>query len=151
MPMSETTPGCPGCGERGRAVAATTIESLVRDDDKRTFSGASAQFCRTPGCEVVYFDERGGVVSKSGVRVPVFQKETDAQRMVCYCFKHAVSDVLAAARPDGSNAVVDEITKACRQGLDRCDENNPQGRCCLGNVRGLMRTEGDVPSCGGCR
>ncbi len=149
--MSKTTPGCPRCGERGRAVAAATVESLVRDDNRRTFSGASTMFCRTSGCEVVYFDEQGGTVQKSGVRVPVFQKETDPQRPVCYCFKHSVSEVLAAARPDGSNAIVDEITKACRQGLDRCEQSNPQGRCCLGNVRGLMRVEGDVPSCGACQ
>ena len=31
------------------------------------------------------------------------------------------------------------ITERCRRGEDRCPETNPQGACCLGNVRAISR------------
>ncbi len=149
--MTETNRRCPGCGEQGRAVSPTTIGNLVCADRRPSLASAPFTFCKTPDCEVVYFDAEGGTVPAAGVRVVVFQKETSPQRPVCYCFEHTAADVLGATRADGSNTIVDEIMEACRRGLDRCEETNPQGRCCLGNVRDLLREEPDPARCGGCQ
>lgn len=73
-------------------------------------------------------------------------KDDAPERLVCYCFGHSVAAVLEASAPDGSNRILDEIMDACGRGLDRCEEMNPQGRCCLGNVRALLRT-GRSPDC----
>lgn len=110
------------------------------------FPGGRAWFCGTPTCAVVYFGGGDRRIEKRGVRVAVFQKETDPTRPVCYCFEHSVADVVDAHQDDGTNRIVDEITDACRRGLDRCEETNPQGRCCLGNARGLVRG-GVAPKC----
>lgn len=98
----------------------------------------------------MYFDATGRAIQKPDIRVNVFQKEHAETRPVCYCFGHSVGEVLAATRDDGSNAIVDEITDACRRGLDRCEETNPQGRCCLGNLRGLVDARAGAACCGGC-
>jgi hypothetical protein len=147
--MTKTTRACPRCGNSGRAVSATTLENLVRVEARAALASPGAYFCATAGCEVVYFDDLGETVPTDGCRVAVFQKETSPRRPVCYCFEHSVEDLLAATEADGSNAIVDEIMEACRKGLDRCEEANPQGRCCLGNVRGLLRATRDG-GCGGC-
>ena len=110
---------------------------------------SEAWFCENPSCSVAYFDAVGARVDKTQVRVPIFQKETDPARTVCYCFGHRVADVLEAQLADGSNPLIAEIGEACRKGLDRCEETNPQGRCCLGNVRGLVRLQDASDCCGG--
>lgn len=148
--MTKTKHQCPRCGEPGRAVSIVTIDNLVRTEPRASLTSPPAFFCASRQCEVVYFDAEGGTVPTAGVGVAVFQKETSPQRPVCYCFEHTAADVLAATRTDGSNAIVDEIMDACRKGLDRCEETNPQGRCCLGNVRGLLRVEPDRACDGGC-
>ena len=128
-----------------------TIENLVRSDAHASMAGP-AYFCATPGCEVVYFDTHGGTVPTADVGVAVFQKESKPERPVCYCFEHTAAAVLAATRTDGSNSIVDEVMEACRGGLDRCEETNPQGHCCLGNVRALLRARAPgIEACPTCR
>ncbi len=145
--MPEETRACPACHQPARSVALITVRRLT----KVAPTWDAAWFCASPVCEVVYFDVEGEHLDKPDIRVQVFQKRGGVARPVCYCFDHSVADVLAAQREDGSNRIVDEITEACRRGLDRCEETNPQGRCCLGNVRGLLRTSSGPQSCGGCQ
>jgi hypothetical protein len=38
--------------------------------------------------------------------------------------------------------IIEDIEEQCRQGLDRCEVANPQGRCCLGNVKAVARAVG---------
>ncbi|MCA9684987.1 MAG: hypothetical protein KC457_22585 [Myxococcales bacterium] len=62
--------------------------------------------------------------------------------LVCFCFGHTAAAVRAARREDGSNEIVEAVTEACRQGLGRCAERNPSGRCCLGQLRAIA---GEAP------
>lgn len=131
-------------------VRARPLDSLVVVERRADLGPGPVSFCETVDCPVVYFDAANRVIHKPDIRVKVFQKETATARPVCYCFGYSVADVLDAVRDDGSNRIVDEITDACRRGLDRCEETNPQGRCCLGNVRGLTRGSTTSVCCGGC-
>ena len=142
--MTNTTHAhCPRCGARGRLVSATTIEQLVVQVPAQP---EGWWFCGASGCRTAYF--RGAeLLELEAVRVPIFQKHEDPTRLVCYCFSHSVADVRAAQRESG-NAIVASITAACRQGQDRCDQTNPQGRCCLANVRAVAGSvRGGEPSC----
>jgi hypothetical protein len=138
--MSTPLATCPRCGARGRTVSTITVESLVAAEHRPGLA-PGVLFCASEICEIAYFVPDGLMVRKAAVTVPVFQKESSADRPVCYCFGHSVADVIAETRPDGSNSIVDEITKACRSHGDRCEETNPQGRCCLANVRSLLRVD----------
>jgi hypothetical protein len=148
-------PPCPRCGSPGRRVPQTTVAHLVRDAAVAAAIRGEPKFCGASECDVVYFDEVGGTVSKHELRVLVFCKETSPSRPVCYCFGYSVADVLNANEgEEDENRIVTAIKAACGQGLDRCEETNPEGRCCLGNVRRTAKTEAEACSsgCGGsCR
>jgi hypothetical protein len=97
-------------------------------------------FCRTPACPVVYFSHGGGqTFIASQVRERVYQKELQAEDVfICYCFRHYVGE-LRSATPQARLVVLDDINNGIDAGLCACDLRNPQGSCCLGNVRSLIK------------
>jgi len=137
----ETNLLCPSCGGKGRTVKPITIETLV-SESARTQVGRQDgfRFCANPSCDVVYYrPESGQRIHRHDVNVHVGQKETAPPRMVCYCFHHTVEEIEAEVNETGTSRVLDSIAEKCRQGLDRCEETNPQGACCLGNVRSALK------------
>ncbi len=156
-PVSSSEGVCPRCGQAGRSVSATTLKSLLRPETRlRLRSLAGFQFCATPKCEVAYFGPtaRDSVLAAE-VRVPIFQKGTAAERLVCYCFQHTVAEIQQEVRAAGTSRIATGIKTKCAQGLDDCEHTNPQGSCCLGNVRRVIREAGGTnPSptsdTGGC-
>lgn len=132
---------CPVCGTQGKAVKPITIEALVVDAARRRVGRSDGfRFCAEPSCEVAYFrPETSARIPKSEVRVRIGQKATEAPRPVCYCFEHTLEEIEAEVVATGTSRAADDIAAKCRQGLDRCEETNPQGSCCLGNVRRAMK------------
>jgi hypothetical protein len=127
---------CPTCGTTGRPLPRLTLRTLavepaaIRDERYR--------FCASPCCDVVWFGEASGhVLHRSDVLVRVGVKETAADRPLCYCFGFTAADVCNAVG-SGSGTPVDEAILAhCRRGEDRCIETNPQGVCCIANIRAV--------------
>lgn len=132
---------CPECGVTGRKVGRVTLQALLTEDARERLSGSqSYRFCKSQGCRVVYFGEREPrTFHRHDVRVPIFQKSTEPSRLVCYCFEHKVSDIEDEVRRTGASFIPDAIGEQCKAGLDHCEEMNPQGSCCLGNVRQVMK------------
>ena len=138
---------CPACGERGRRVKPVTLDSLVREGVER--KDESYRFCATPGCDVAWFGEASGhAIPVAASRVRIGQKETVADRTLCYCFGYSAADVAAQVERTGTSTISDVIAEHCRRGEDRCPENNPQGACCLGNVRAVMKSAAVADACG---
>ena len=106
----------------------------------REVRDADYLFCRTQTCPVVYFSPGGDqVFTVEQVRERVYQKAPERDDVfVCYCFRHTVGDVRAASS-ESRAAIVDDINAGINAGQCACDLRNPQGSCCLGNVRGLIR------------
>ncbi len=137
---SPTRAPCPRCHAPGRKVPPETPRALLRPAARARLGAATVRFCRTPSCDVVYFEPGAGTVfTTADVRVPVYQKSDDPARPVCYCFGHTVGAIEAEVAATGASRVPDEITAACRAGRDDCPHENPQGACCLGNVRQVVR------------
>lgn len=132
---------CPSCGSKGRPVKPITVESLVTEKARaRAGRSDGFRFCPEPSCDVAYFQpESGDRFLRTDVRVPIGQKETTPPRTVCYCFDHTVEEIETDVVRTGTSRIPDEIAGKCRQGLDRCEETNPQGACCLGNVRRVLK------------
>jgi hypothetical protein len=127
---------CPASGARGRRAKDVTVGARVNAWFVRR--DAAWRLCATPGCEVAWFGEQSGQrIPRVACRVRIGQKETVEDRPVCYCFGYSAADVRAGLGADGGNAVADAITGRCRRGEDRCERTNPQGACCLGNVRAI--------------
>lgn len=138
---------CPACGARGRRVKPVTLDALVRVGTER--DDASYRFCATAGCDVAWFGESTGhPIPVSASRVRIGQKETSADRTLCYCFGYTAAEVAEQVGRTGTSTIPDVITDHCRRGEDRCPETNPQGACCLGNVRAAMKAASTVYGCG---
>lgn len=100
------------------------------------------RFCTSADCAVVYFGAAGGRFDVGDVQVEVFQKSAAPGRLVCYCFEHSVADVEADATALEGPQLAALIAEKCRAGLDACVTKNPQGACCLGNVRQIAKGAG---------
>ena len=71
------------------------------------------------------------------VRVGI--KETDDPIPLCYCFgydRKAVHDDICR---NGNTDIQKVITQRVKDGECRCDETNPCGGCCLGNVSSAIK------------
>jgi len=133
---------CPLCRKKGRAVKPVTIESLVKETARTRLTRADGfEFCAGQSCDTVYFHPQSGErILCSEVKVRIGQKETCPPRPVCYCFGHTVEEIEEEAAKTGTSRVPESIAEQCRQGFARCEETNPQGACCLGNVQKALRS-----------
>jgi hypothetical protein len=139
--MPVTTPGiCPQCGSKGKRVDSATLKTMlsvslleVRD--------TQYWFCRDADCSVVYFRADGPqIFTIEQIRERVFQKEPNADDvLVCYCFRHTPGIIRDEIQTTGSSTVVEEINAGIQAGKCACDWRNPQGSCCLGNVKEVVK------------
>lgn len=142
---------CPGCGRRGRTVGLDTVQSQVAIS-LRELAQTSYQFCATPDCAVVYYATAvassadapaRGAITRDQLRERVFQKEPAPDVPVCYCFGYTLGVIQRGGEAERA-AILADIVTGTRQGQCACTLRNPQGGCCLGNVRRLMRRDGSA-------
>lgn len=130
---------CPRCGQHGLRITLATVQAQVAIS-LRALSARSYQFCAAPGCEVVYYAAGAPPILRDQVREPVFQKDPAADVPVCYCFRFS-RGLLEQGSDAERSAILAEIVAGTRQGQCACELRNPQGSCCLGNVRRLLRVD----------
>ena len=130
---------CPECGKTGKPVQGQTVKAML-SVSLRSVQDTDYLFCRTQICPVVYFTVDGEqTFTVEQVREHVYQKEPEAEDVfVCYCFRYTLGSIRAAL-PEDRTAIVDEINTGINAGQCACDLRNPQGSCCLGNVRGMIK------------
>lgn len=130
---------CPVCGEKGKLVQTQTIKAML-SVSLREARDAKYLFCKTETCPVVYFSSNGRQsFNVDQVREKVYQKQPDSEEVfVCYCFRHTVGEIRAAVSKTRT-AILDDINTGIRAGQCACDLRNPQGSCCLGNMRDLTK------------
>ncbi len=131
---------CPACDQVGKIVQGQTVKSLLAVSLREVRDEVDYLFCRTQTCPVVYFTPDGTqTFTTAQVRERVYQKEPDADDVfVCYCFRHTVGDIRATS-PQQRSAMLDDINIGIQVGQCACDLRNPQGACCLGNVRSVIK------------
>lgn len=130
---------CPECGKTAKPVQGQTVKALL-SVSLREVRDMHHLFCRTQTCPIVYFSPDGEqTFTVEQVRERVYQKEPDSDDVfACYCFRHTVGDIRAASS-ESRKAMVDDINTGINVGQCACDLRNPQGSCCLGNVRGVIK------------
>ena len=135
---------CLTCGERGRGIRPTTLDALLKPGVPH--ADTSWRLCRTAGCPTVYFS---GVktLEADALTVPVGLKSHHPERPVCYCFGHSAADIQAAAGTPQS--IFQQVSQACQRGVARCEVTNPQGVCCLGDIRAIETRQDQESSCCG--
>lgn len=119
---------CPGCGEPGEAVGATTLLHQLRTPWRQPLDAGPYYFCNQSSCAVVYFSGAGQRFATTALRQPVGQKSSDEGRTLCYCFDIRYSDLSdeASARQCREFVIAQTRQKVCA-----CTERNPSGHCCL--------------------
>lgn len=138
---------CPNCGRLGRGVTLTSVQAHVAIS-LRALGGGDYCFCVTAHCPVVYFTTSGHCVRHDQLRERVFQKDVGDDVLVCYCFRHTAGD-LRHGTPAERTALLADIVAGTQLGQCACELRNPQGRCCLGNVRRLLAIGGSPTTAGG--
>ncbi len=130
---------CPFCGHKGKPVGGQTVKAMLAISLVHV-THEPYLFCRTRDCPVVYFSADGQqVFTTADVRERVYQKEPDTDDvLVCYCFRHTLHSIRAEIAETGHSTVVESINAGIRAGQCACDIRNPQGSCCLGNVRAAV-------------
>ena len=135
---------CPLCGKKGKTVTQVTIESLVKNDFIKGLQSTSGfKFCKERECKIAYYNsETNKKINKEDLTVSVGQKETGPKRLICYCFNHSAKDLEEDLIKNNESTIFNEIKEQCKAGKDKCEENNPQGNCCLGNVSAVINDKG---------
>lgn len=136
--MSSGTP-CPTNQKVGKLVDSLTLKALLALPLTQ-LSSTEYYFCKAVDCPTVYYSADGQTLfSEADLRERVYQKHLDDDTvMVCYCFRHTVGSIRAELIQTGSSTVVDQITAGIQADQCACDIRNPQGDCCLGNVRQVV-------------
>lgn len=133
--------GCPTNGEIGRPVDSLTLKALLARP-LSLVQPIEYRFCPASDCPTVYYSADGAQVFDEGdLRESVFQKHPhDDDALVCYCFRYTVGSIRREIEQRGGRIVITHITAGIQAGQCACDIRNPQGTCCLGNVRRLIGT-----------
>ncbi len=130
---------CPNCRKPGKSVDAITLKAMlaVPLTELRT---VEYRFCRTPDCPTVYFSvDAKQQFGEDALREQVHEKHPEADDVfVCYCFRHSPATIRAELLATSVTTVVDSVTAGVRAEQCACEIRNPQGSCCLGNVRAIV-------------
>ena len=131
---------CPTNGRKGRRVETLTIRALL-NRSLTEVSETKYWFCPDPACPTVYYSHDGSqTFDEAAVRERVYQKHAqDSAVLVCYCFQHTLGAIAA----DGAR-LEDEISAGVKNGQCACEIRNPQGSCCLGNVKQIVKRAEDA-------
>ena len=132
---------CPTNGRFGQPVGKQTIKSLLARSLTLISPTQAYRFCPAPDCATVYYRADGQqVFGEDDLRERVYQKHIESDEvLICFCFQHSVGQIRAEIEQTGTTTVVDYIMAGISAGQCACDVRNPQGNCCLGQVRGLVQ------------
>ncbi len=130
---------CPACAESGKTIDSLTLKAMLAHS-LTELRETEYRFCRTTDCSVVYYSVDGKQqFSERDLREAVHNKHPDDDSVfVCYCFRHTPQSIKEEIVRTGGSTVVASITAGIQAGQCACDIRNPQGSCCLGNVRAVV-------------
>ncbi len=106
---------------------------MLRPEFFDQVGGSQYRFCASSDCPVVYSsDDRS--FTTSDLRIRVGLKEKDDPIPLCYCFGFSEKDVRQEIAVKGRTIIRDRIKSLLKKGMCACEERNPSGACCLGEV-----------------
>lgn len=112
-----------------------TLKHAVLPDFLKVVNKPGFLFCRTAYCAVVYFHPNGETIKRSDLRIRVGLKEALDPVPVCYCFGFTERMLLDEIQASGHTTIPQRIAAEVEAKHCACEVRNPQGSCCLGNVK----------------
>ena len=128
---------CPLCNLLAKPVGVQTVKAQLAIS-LRLVTSVEYAFCLVSTCPIVYFARDGShVFTVEQIRERVYQKDADApDGFVCYCFRYPAEALRMGSKSD-CEAIIADIIAGIQANQCACVLRNPQGSCCLGNVRAL--------------
>ena len=132
---------CPKCGNKGKAIEIVTLKSLLLPEALAKLEPNSGyRVCTNKDCSIVYFNKAGRTFLTSDLKVLVYPKNDEEDCPVCYCFGWTKKKLKTEIEQTGQSTAVSSISEHIKAGRCGCDVNNPQGSCCLGNVKNVLES-----------
>jgi len=130
---------CPICKNKADKVSAITVKSLVKEDYQKQLSSIEDfYFCKTSNCEVIYF-KGNDLIKQQDFKIEVGLKDWSKNNTICYCFDWTKDKVLEQLKQEGKTNVVEDISSKMNDIGCSCDTKNPSGKCCLKEVKELVK------------
>jgi Zinc binding domain len=129
---------CRSCQSPGRPVALRTMLLMLRPELFDRVGESEYRFCASPDCPVVYFSAER-CLTTGDLRIRVGLKEKDGPIPLCYCFGFDEQDVREEIKARGHTTIPQRIAALIRERMCACEERNPSGACCLGEVTRVAR------------
>jgi len=138
--VTRVTGACPTNGVVGKRVDTQIVKAML-SVPLNILIDTPYRFCAEPDCPTVYYSEDGTqAFGEEMLRERVFQKHAEDESVfICYCFQHSVGSIGREIAERGKSTAVKKITAGIQAGQCACDIRNPQGSCCLGNVRHFIK------------
>ena len=125
--------GCLSCDRPSRPVTLRTMLLMLNPELFDRVGKSLYRFCASPGCPVVYFS-RECSFSTGDLRVRVGLKEKDGPIPLCYCFGFSEEAAREEIQAKGLTTIPQRIAVLVSERMCACEERNPSGACCLGEV-----------------
>lgn len=125
--------GCSSCNGQSRPVTLRTMLLMLKPGLFEQVGENQYRFCVSPDCAVVYFS-RARSFTTGDLRVRVGLKEKDGLIPLCYCFGFNEQDLQAEIKTEGHTSIPQRIAAFTKERMCACEERNPSGACCLGEV-----------------
>jgi hypothetical protein len=128
---------CPKCNHPGKHINSQTIKGVLITTLEILKPGNPYYYCKTQDCVVVYFHEDGNqVITEDDLRVSVYHKHPSSPTVnICYCFGINVEELDNDIKNNAGEKSANRINAGIKAEQCACDIRNPEGVCCLGNVK----------------
>jgi hypothetical protein len=128
-------PICPISASKTYPVGRKTLEALLKPEAKVQLTNQPYYFCDAPDCDVVYVSALcDHLITKDMLKVRVGIKEKEDPIPLCYCFGYERKDIFEDIKNHGKTDIPKIIATRVRRGECHCEETNPSGGCCLGDI-----------------
>jgi Zinc binding domain len=127
---------CPADQTIGNSVNITTLKNLlIPRAIERIEADVKYRFCSSKTCHVVYYSDKGQVFTTNDLKVSVYQKDDGDDTPICYCWGFTRQDIREEVLDCRVHKILPLILELTKRGRCHCSQTNPQGYCCLSNVR----------------
>ena len=133
LQKAETPRACLSCQGPSQPVTLRTLLLMLRPEFFDQVGESQYRFCSSPDCPVVYFS-RERCFTTGDLRIRVGLKEKDGLIPLCYCFGFNEQDLQAEIKTEGYTTIPQRILDLTKERMCACEERNPSGGCCLGEV-----------------
>ena len=133
LQKAASQPDCLSCKELGHPVTLRTMLLMLKPELFYQVGESQYRFCVSPTCPVVYFS-RERCFTSGDLRIRVGLKQKDGLIPLCYCFGFNEQDVRRELEAKGNTTIPQRISALTKERRCACEERNPSGVCCLGEV-----------------